>query len=81
MPITPGVLVQEAVAQLLGIVVTTCTDFGGYGAMRVARFQELLKFINLNGFEHHAALNPSQTAGVLEEAFTRYLGWETYRHA
>jgi L-fucose isomerase-like protein len=56
------------------------STFGGYGVMRVPRFQELLKFIIRNGFEHHAAINPSRKAEVLEEAFVRYLGWETYRH-
>ncbi len=32
------------------------------------------------GFEHHVAVNLSQCADVVEEAFTTYLGFETYRH-
>ncbi|MBN1451029.1 MAG: L-fucose/L-arabinose isomerase family protein, partial [Anaerolineales bacterium] len=33
--------------------------FGGYGVIKVPRFQELLKYICENGFEHHVAVNPS----------------------
>jgi L-fucose isomerase-like protein len=32
------------------------------------------------GFEHHVVMNSSHTSAILEEAFTRYLGWEVYHH-
>lgn len=54
--------------------------FGGYGVVRIPNFQKLLRFICENGFEHHVAVNPSQTADALEEAFTKYMGWTTYYH-
>lgn len=54
--------------------------FGGYGVVEIPNLQELLRFICENGFEHHVAMNHSQTAAALDEAFTKYLGWETYWH-
>jgi L-fucose isomerase-like protein len=56
------------------------TTFGGFGVVKVPRFQALLKHICRNGFEHHVAINPSRIAAVLEEAFSRYLGWDVYNH-
>jgi L-fucose isomerase-like protein len=55
--------------------------FGGYGVVRVPRFQKLLAHICENGFEHHVAVNPSHIAAGVREALTRYLGWEIYHHA
>jgi len=54
--------------------------FGGYGVVCIPNFQKLLTYICENGFEHHVAVNPSLTAPALQEAFTKYLGWETYYH-
>ena len=54
--------------------------FGGAGVVEIPRLQELLRYICENGFEHHVAANFSLVAGVLEEAFRRYLHWEVYRH-
>jgi len=54
--------------------------FGGYGVVHIPEFQKLLNFICENGFEHHVAINPSQVAPALDEAFTKYLGWTTYHH-
>lgn len=34
----------------------------------------LLAYICENGFEHHVAINLSQTAAVLDEALSKYLG-------
>ncbi len=56
------------------------STFGGYGVVNIPNFQKLLKFICENGFEHHVAINPSQVAPALDEAFTKYLGWSTYYH-
>lgn len=54
--------------------------FGGYGVAEIPRLQELLKYICNNGFEHHVAVNLSNTADILFEAFNNYLGYETYFH-
>jgi len=55
--------------------------FGGAGVVEIPRMQELLRHICENGFEHHVAANFSTVAGIVHEAATRYLGWETYWHA
>jgi L-fucose isomerase-like protein len=54
--------------------------FGGYGVARVPKFQRLLRHICAHGFEHHAAVNLSQTASIVHEAFSQYLGWDVYWH-
>jgi L-fucose isomerase-like protein len=55
--------------------------FGGAGVVQIPRMQELLHYICENGFEHHVAANFSSVAGIVHEAATRYLGWDTYWHA
>ena len=54
--------------------------FGGYGVVRVPRLQQLLRFICENGFEHHVAVNLSQKAAPIQEAFEKYLDWDVYNH-
>jgi len=54
--------------------------FGGYGVIRVPNLQKLLRHICENGFEHHVAINLSQTAAALDEALGKYLGWSVYLH-
>ena len=54
--------------------------FGGYAVAEIPRLQDLLHFICENGFEHHVATNLSSVAGVLNEAFSNYLGWDVYYH-
>ncbi len=53
---------------------------GGPGVCKVGNLQGLMAYICQNGFEHHVAMNRSRTARVIEEAFSKYLGWEVYRH-
>ena len=55
--------------------------FGGYGVMRIENLQTLLSYICQMGFEHHVAVNLSQTAAPIAEALTKYLGWDVYRHS
>jgi L-fucose isomerase-like protein len=55
--------------------------FGGAGVVEIPQLQKLLHYVCENGFEHHVAANLSSVAGVLHEAATRYLGWDTYWHA
>jgi L-fucose isomerase-like protein len=54
--------------------------FGGYGVMKIDDLQTLLQYICRMGFEHHVAVNLSQTAAPIAEALTNYLGWDVYRH-
>jgi L-fucose isomerase-like protein len=54
--------------------------FGGYGVVRVPRFQELLAHICENGFEHHVAVNQTKVSSAVYEALTKYLGWSVYYH-
>jgi len=55
--------------------------FGGAGVVEIPQMQKLLHYICENGFEHHVAANFSTVAGMVHEAATRYLGWDTYWHA
>jgi L-fucose isomerase-like protein len=54
--------------------------FGGAGVVEIPRMQELLHYICDNGFEHHVAANLSTVAAPVQEAASRYLGWEMYWH-
>jgi L-fucose isomerase-like protein len=55
--------------------------FGGYGVVKIPRFQTLLRYICENGFEHHVAINPTQVGAGVKEALGKYLGWDVYHHA
>ncbi|MDO8539398.1 MAG: hypothetical protein Q7S40_03090 [Opitutaceae bacterium] len=55
--------------------------FGNRAVARVPNLQKLLHHVCRQGFEHHVVMNSSHTAGILAEAFERYLGWEVYHHA
>jgi len=54
--------------------------FGNRAVARVPRLQQLMQHVCREGFEHHVVMNASLTAGILAEAFGRYLGWEVYYH-
>ncbi|HKI69941.1 MAG TPA: fucose isomerase, partial [Verrucomicrobiae bacterium] len=54
--------------------------FGGYGVVKIPNFQMLLRYICENGFEHHVAINPTRIANGVQEAFSKYLGWDVYHH-
>ncbi len=54
--------------------------FGSRAVVDVPGLQELMQYICMNGFEHHVAMNASETADILFEAFTNYLGWDVYFH-
>ena len=56
------------------------STFGGYGVVKIPRFQKLLRYICENGFEHHVAINPTRQANGVREALSKYLGWEVYQH-
>lgn len=54
--------------------------FGGVAVCQVERLNDLMKYICLNGFEHHVALVQAKVADILEEALGKYLGFKVYRH-
>jgi L-fucose isomerase-like protein len=55
--------------------------FGTRAVAHVPKLQRLLRYICRGGFEHHAVMTCSKSAGALAEAFENYLGWETHVHA
>jgi L-fucose isomerase-like protein len=54
--------------------------FGGYGVIEIPNFQRLLHYICENGYEHHVAVNLSQCAAAVNEALSKYMGWDVYYH-
>jgi L-fucose isomerase-like protein len=54
--------------------------FGGYGVIRIPNFQGLLHHICENGYEHHVAVNLSECAAAVNEALSKYMGWDVYYH-
>ena len=54
--------------------------FGGFGVAHIPNMQDLLRYICENGFEHHCAINLSQVAGAVDEALSKYMGWDVYYH-
>jgi L-fucose isomerase-like protein len=55
--------------------------FGGAGVVEIPQMQKLLRYICENGFEHHVAANFSTVAPAVQEAASRYFGWDMYAHA
>jgi L-fucose isomerase-like protein len=55
--------------------------FGGYGVMEIDNLQTLLSYICRMGFEHHVAVNLSETADAIAEALDNYLAWDVYHHS
>ncbi len=53
---------------------------GGVAVCKIDGLQKLMNYMCENGFEHHVAMNRGHVADVLEEAFSKYMGWEVYRH-
>lgn len=53
---------------------------GARAVLEVKDLQALMRYMCKNGFAHHCAMTMGHVAGILDEAFTTYLGWETYHH-
>lgn len=53
---------------------------GGPAICHVPNLQNLMKYMCVNGFEHHVAMNRTNTADILVEAFSNYMGWDVYKH-
>ncbi len=54
--------------------------FGGYGVAEIPDLPVLLDYICTEGFEHHVAINYSESSEAIAEAFNNYFEWETYLH-
>lgn len=53
---------------------------GGIAVCKLGRLRELLGYLCQNGFEHHVAMVRTHCADVLQEAVSKYLRWDLYRH-
>lgn len=50
--------------------------FGTAGVARISELQDVLLTIGNRGFRHHVAVSPGAVCGPLEEAMTKYLGYD-----
>ena len=53
---------------------------GGIAVCRIDGLRDLLRHVTRSGFAHHVAMVRSRCADILEEAASRYLRWDVYRH-
>jgi L-fucose isomerase-like protein len=53
---------------------------GGIAVAEVPRLRKLLRHLCREGFEHHVSMVRGHVAAAVEEAVSRYLGWELYHH-
>jgi L-fucose isomerase-like protein len=54
--------------------------FGGVTVCEVPDLNGLMRYLSVNGFEHHVALVQAEVADILQEALGNYMGWSVYRH-
>jgi L-fucose isomerase-like protein len=54
--------------------------FGQRAVAHIPGLQSLMHYVCDNGYEHHVAVNASHTAAVLNEACSKYLGWQMHHH-
>jgi L-fucose isomerase-like protein len=87
MPLTYGRLSSDdakgALKAYIGEGVLTddeLSTFGNRAVAKIPNLQGLMQHVCKNGFEHHVVMNASKTAGILQEAFENYMGWEVYNH-
>ena len=52
--------------------------FGQRAVAHIPGLQDLLRYVCLNGYEHHVAVNASHTAEIIAEACGTYLGWSMF---
>jgi hypothetical protein len=53
---------------------------GRYAVIRVPNFQAWLHHICTKGYKHRIAMKRAQVADALDEALTKYMGWDVYHH-
>ena len=46
------------------------------GVAEMAKLQDVLYYIGVNGFRHHVALTPGKVAAPVAEALDKYLGFK-----
>ena len=54
--------------------------FGGPAVCHVENLQKLMHMICEEGFEHHVSMVRGHVADIIEEALTKYMGWDVIRH-
>ena len=54
---------------------------GGIAVIELPRMRDLFTHLCREGFEHHVAMVRGTHASVVEEAVTKYLKWDLYKHA
>ncbi len=54
--------------------------FGTRAVANIPQLQNLMQFICMNGFEHHAAMTSGHCAAPTAEALGKYLGWDVHSH-
>ena len=54
---------------------------GGIAVCRVEKLQTLMDYLCTSGFEHHTAMVRGHHARAVNEAVSRYLGWDSYYHS
>jgi L-fucose isomerase-like protein len=59
---------------------TKINSFGGPAACYVPNLQKLMHMICEEGFEHHVSMVRGHVADIIEEALSKYMGWEVLRH-
>ena len=53
---------------------------GGLANCYIENLQGLMRYICENGYEHHVCFVRGHVADILEEALTKYMGVQVYRH-
>lgn len=56
------------------------STFGGYGVVKIANLQRLMRYVCQGGFEHHVAFNMCRKSDAIAEALGNYMDWDVYRH-
>ncbi len=54
--------------------------FGCAGVARIEHLQAVLEYVGHEGYRHHVGVTAGHVASAVQEAFTRYLGYELNRH-
>ncbi len=62
------------------VVSDSVETFGTTGVVRMRNLPAFLRHLCERGFEHHSAVSRSSSALILNEAFSKYLGWDVYFH-
>lgn len=55
-------------------------SFGGPAVCKVSGLQKLMHMLCEEGFEHHVSMVRGHVADIVEEALSKYMGWDVIRH-